>query len=457
MCGQCGIFTNFITQGEMRFFKKMLLLNQDRGFHSTGIVAVTKAREETLKGGRKKKYAPQEMNYKEPRCAHDFLVYEDLDKKHKKKSIFDGLQKQLIFGHCRHATVGKINTENAHPFVAGDIVGVHNGTIKKDFEGSKDYETDSEAFFNLINKVGLKKALEEVESYSQTAYAIVYVHRKEGTLNIIRNADRPLKMAYNKNKNLLAWSSEGIDLLYAAGKTGQDFSAADIFEPKPYHHYAFKLTDTESYREPVITDLSSVKKTYTTTTYSYGGHNGYSSQVYGSNEYEDFYHKDLSNKIRFRVSKNSGNINANLQGSWTYIGWLGLHDEVVLSNHYKADPRFQGLSVPEFILNKMSRKQPQTSEKATVISIPESEIDANGHQVVFTGFEGKQYMKKDFEKIIADGCSMCQHQPLLTPGMDAKISWHDANTFFCEECTNHAVAAQLMIRWRMHDQQSEDI
>ena len=444
MCGQCGIYTGFVSNSEMSFFQKLLLLNQDRGIHSTGVVAVTRRREETTKG-KKRTIPSQLLMWKEARSAYDFLNFDDLDKKNKKESIFKGATKQLVFGHCRHATVGKINMQNAHPFAIGDIVGVHNGTIKIAFEGHKDYETDSEAFFALINKVGIKDALQEVESWTSTAYAIVYVNRKDSTLNIVRNADRPLKMAYNKNRNLLAWSSEGVDLLYAAAKKGIEIQYADIFEPKPYHHYKYDLNDPSGYLSPDITDLTPKKSqrtyTYQNTTAvagtngSGGGTSTYqyqSGKPQFSDSYTDF-HYWSQGSTQFRTHKQSRAVYKWDSKQWTFVG---------LDSGGKVEPVLRTADEPDRFKDPPSFLTKPASTKKTPVPFE------GGKQVIFQGFQGQQYMLRDFEKLMTNGCALCQKQPEVTEGLDLRIGWSDRDTFFCEECTAEDLVSQHMIVFR---------
>lgn len=445
MCGQCGIYTGFISSNEMRFFQKLLLLNQDRGVHSTGVVTVTKPRDEHVKG-RKRHHPAQLLVWKEPRCAYDFLMYDDLDKKKKKDRIFGGAPKQLIFGHCRHATVGKINSENAHPFEVGEIVGVHNGTIKIPFDGHKDYETDSEGFFALINKVGLRQALQEVESWANTAYAIVFLNKRESTLNIVRNADRPLKMVYNRSKNLLAWSSEGIDILYAAAKKGIDINSADIFEPKPYQHYEFNLNDPLGYLSPKVTDLTPKKTTYSSTS-TQSSQNGW----VGAGHTEFSYWNE--NGERYRKRNSTGIVYVWVpsgtpligSGDWKYIGYEGKFTETdtCTPDCVEEGERFKDL--PPFIQNPPKPSLPERVK--SFVNITEAVPFEGGKQVIFLGFQGQQHMLKQFEELMMQGCSVCQVQPQIENNLDIKIGWSDRNHFFCEECMQNPVVVKNMVRW----------
>jgi glucosamine 6-phosphate synthetase-like amidotransferase/phosphosugar isomerase protein len=61
---------------------------------------------------------------------------------------------KCLIGHNRSATFGNVIRKNAHPFIAGEIIGAHNGTLANKsalLDGYK-YDTDSEALFNSINR-----------------------------------------------------------------------------------------------------------------------------------------------------------------------------------------------------------------------------------------------------------------------------------------------------------------
>lgn len=63
---------------------------------------------------------------------------------------------RCFLGHCRKKSAGALNNVDNHPIKAGNIVGVHNGTLKNDKEIFKNLEcerdggVDSEAIFRLL-------------------------------------------------------------------------------------------------------------------------------------------------------------------------------------------------------------------------------------------------------------------------------------------------------------------
>lgn len=97
--------------------------------------------------------------------------------------------------HCRGATKRPAKADdrwlkkNAHPFQHGNITLVHNGFFSYVGQSHNEkHEVDSESFTNAVDDLGIDDALKKAFG----AYAIVYHDKRDNTLNIARNADRPL-------------------------------------------------------------------------------------------------------------------------------------------------------------------------------------------------------------------------------------------------------------------------
>lgn len=169
MCGIVAVFGN-ISVAHEKVFKNMLVFDQVRGEHSTGICAVTK-------------------NDNEPEVVKVVGTPENLFDTNSFTKVM-GKSNRVLIGHNRWATVGKINRENAHPFVCGDIVGVHNGSLRgyTQLDGHGQFAVDSHVLYNHISRHGLRDALEKTFG----AMALVWWNRADATLNFYRNDDRPL-------------------------------------------------------------------------------------------------------------------------------------------------------------------------------------------------------------------------------------------------------------------------
>lgn len=113
---------------------------------------------------------------------------------------------KVLIGHNRWATVGGVSKRTAHPFTAGPITGVHNGTLTNKYQlhdGVK-YAVDSEALYNHMNSKGLHSLLNTMTG----AWCLVWWDADENTLNFLRNKERPLYMAIATDSNTVFWASE---------------------------------------------------------------------------------------------------------------------------------------------------------------------------------------------------------------------------------------------------------
>lgn len=121
------------------------------------------------------------------------------------KSVFFNNNKLLI-GHNRAATKGKVTPENAHPFEHDHIVGVHNGTIRKQhlFLDHTKFEVDSDNLYYNLSKEGLEETLKKTDG----AYALVYYDKEQQEVNFVRNNERPLYYMYSEDGKCLFWASE---------------------------------------------------------------------------------------------------------------------------------------------------------------------------------------------------------------------------------------------------------
>lgn len=198
MCGLFGAYCpSTLTAYEAEHVRELMILNHWRGSHSTGLFSYT----DRPKDGVSIRYI-KTTDHPVTFAFKSWKVQED---KHWSKDRPD-----IIACHVRHATVGEITKENAHPFIFKNLIGMHNGTVQGDYPDKKKFGTDSEALFAQISNEGIEKAVAATEKATSAAYALVWLDTVTNKLNFLRNYQRPLHFII-KNGSLY-WSSEARDL-----------------------------------------------------------------------------------------------------------------------------------------------------------------------------------------------------------------------------------------------------
>lgn len=257
MCGMGGIMSTNMIDSEIEYARRIGILNMFRGEDSTGMFDVVP-----------KEKPGEQINYwKSTDHPVDFI-----------KNTFGPLRKtrwlkhtpRLIGIHCRAATQGKLTEANAHPFCFKTLIGMHNGTITKEFANRKKFGTDSEAIFYNIEKMGLADALKEINTLDP-AFALIWINWTDNTINFIRNTKRPLAYTYLYGKNTVAWSSEGEHLKIAVTSSTGYGPKLDVTQFKPYIHYSLKLDAKEYTFEEV--EVPEAREVVVTKHYGFqGGH-----------------------------------------------------------------------------------------------------------------------------------------------------------------------------------------
>lgn len=259
MCGIVGFITEekFLgRQSRESYLEQALIVDTIRGPHSTGVLTVTREKNEAG-------YLKVAAN------GCDFVERQDYKDLTKKIENY-----RAMIGHNRFATMGSVNSKNAHPFMADNITLVHNGTLNDPYSlptGLHELDTievDSEALcYNLA-----LHSVEDVIKSIDGAFALVWHDKKDGSINIIRNSQRPLHMAMCTSQKTLLIASEA-DMLRLLVKRGH-INIGDVATPKPGRLFKFK----DDLTKPEIKELAlHVPKTYNYPTHYYNrGGNSYS-------------------------------------------------------------------------------------------------------------------------------------------------------------------------------------
>lgn len=223
MCGLVGIAGKLAFKDEATM-KRLLLLDFFRGVDSTGLAAVrTNGDVQVAKI-----------------ASHPLDLFDST----KFKTALNGNTSRAFIGHNRAATRGLVNGLNAHPFLIDHIVGAHNGTLDhQSFNRLEDalkekFSVDSMAVIAGIARLGL----DETISLLTGSWSLVWFDQKEGSLNFLRNKDRPLWYAYTKEFDRLIWASE-YPMIQHAAQMGDNYDLHSEKAKDKDAHYSFWQTD----------------------------------------------------------------------------------------------------------------------------------------------------------------------------------------------------------------------
>lgn len=135
----CGLFGAIGKSINTHVIRALALINRERGTHGLGL------------------FDNSGKSVKTGKDALKALTFNDFTK------FINYRHRWFLAGHTRHATRGKINNRNAHPFRYGCIIGAHNGMVI----APKKYNVDSEYLFDKLNKSGgdYQTALADVRGY----------------------------------------------------------------------------------------------------------------------------------------------------------------------------------------------------------------------------------------------------------------------------------------------------
>ena len=200
MCGHVGM-AGAIDYKLESMFRDMLTMDTVRGPHSTGVAIVDKDGSVVVS----KKVGPPANLFDSKSFTKDM----------------SGVNNVLL-GHNRYATNGKINEVNAHPFHIGDIVGGHNGTMKT-WHNLKDhthFDVDSECIVNSINEIGINKTV----SLLNGSFALVWWDQNSNTINLVRNSERDMWVAHTDDEKTFIWASEDWMIEAAAERNTVDIT-----------------------------------------------------------------------------------------------------------------------------------------------------------------------------------------------------------------------------------------
>lgn len=235
MCGIVGVASSEGMKNRsarLQFMKVGLDIDSWRGWESTGMALVPEDPKDPT------------IVYKRALNGRDFIQLRKVEK------YLDDIEKYpVVIGHNRAATTGRGNIvdHNAHPFQYGRITLVHNGHIRNTHElqgavAGANCLVDSAHVAFAMNANGEKETLEQIEG----GFCFVWWNSETGTLNIARNTERPLHMAFAAKENTFYFASELTELLHLLKDVPID-EEAGIMYPAAWSWYQFNLKNLREF------------------------------------------------------------------------------------------------------------------------------------------------------------------------------------------------------------------
>lgn len=214
MCGLVGV-AGKITADSLKAFKQLLIVDQLRGAHSTGIAAIEDGEAEVFK----RAVVPTDLLELKP--TNKLLT----------------VNKDVIIGHNRYATSGGIDHATAHPFQHGDITLVHNGTLRSrnGLLKSTEFKVDSE---NVCYTLSQKEPLEVLEEVNG-AFVFIWHDARDNSLHFARNSERELYIANTGSQ--IYWASEKEMLEWILVRN--NINIKEIYILPTEQHWYFKMDD----------------------------------------------------------------------------------------------------------------------------------------------------------------------------------------------------------------------
>lgn len=238
MCGLVGLVVqskNGPWKDEYDAFNQMMVVNNIRGAHSTGVGAV---------------FNDKSVGYRKS-LGSVWDLWNCTNWAEFSKEVFG--KARFVMGHGRSATRGEINVDNAHPFIVDEandrrLLLVHNGTLTQhqklpDF--SK-YPVDSLWMCHMIAQKGVREVFEQING----AIATMWYDTETNTVNFYRNYERPLFRAKLPNGSYL-FNSELESLVWINTRLKLRIKPEDVTDLTPYVLYSLNLENLEWKEEKI--------------------------------------------------------------------------------------------------------------------------------------------------------------------------------------------------------------
>jgi hypothetical protein len=222
---------------KLKFMEQALIIDTLRGDDSTGVFYKRRSTDKD----------PELGLGNAGWCKSVAAGYEFVNSKDYLTAAKDMNDYWFMVGHNRASTVGESVVQNAHPFQEGPITMVHNGTLRSTYHLPKSQtvlgvDVDSHALCHNLALVEPEDA-HEVFTIIDGAFTLVWHDARDGSLNFIRNSERPLHMATTMCGNVLYFASEAGQLQWLNDRLKLNID--DIVYPQPGLHLKFHQGDLE--------------------------------------------------------------------------------------------------------------------------------------------------------------------------------------------------------------------
>ncbi len=208
MCGQAGIILGQKRRSaEERdhlawLFTQLLVLNEPRGPHATGVAWLNRDGEHRL--------------FKRPVRASRFVTDKAFHE------VLSGVDNRatLLLGHTRWRTRGdELVNENNHPIRAGDILGTHNGTIYnanylfRRYKLPRFAEVDSELLCRLAGRAARGGPIDTVRFKDRLRFcrgqmAAVLASRLDPETILVLKGNKPLELRFHARHRAVLYASD---------------------------------------------------------------------------------------------------------------------------------------------------------------------------------------------------------------------------------------------------------
>lgn len=253
MCGIIGMYGKALKVQHEKLFKDLLIMDQIRGPHSTGVAYITD---------------DHVWNYmKAAETASEWVTNPEF------KKWFGKMRKQVaMIGHNRWATQGAVNNDNAHPFQHGDVVMVHNGSLWDTDNHPKKFEVDSEGICHWLSH---ENCALKVLPYLCGAYSLVWYDDRSNTINFARNDERPMYTTVLADGVVVFGSEKGM-IEWACARNEFTLHDSGVFSTKPFTLYSVSL-QKEDFGKITTREY---KEDYTASAWNRYSYSGYGSGYY---------------------------------------------------------------------------------------------------------------------------------------------------------------------------------